>query len=626
MKYKRGVFFSIDAMIALIVILLVILLVIPTSKYTNHSTEVHRDLIETLSTLKIGEVNNSYVQGLILDGKINDLNKSLLEQIGEFYVTNISLAREVTSRLLNELNLTYNLGIWYDNSLIFSSNKTPYEGATNVDTARQIISGIGEEGPPTGFVSKAWLRKIANKKTSLIIKGDLICGRWTTYGWGDYCGVTPTTVDYNFKIPENASIVNAFWLAEPSWVGQSTKLSVNGVTIFDGVINYFETINITSNLHVGNNIATLMGDIGGDDGASHIVIEYFTPDLQTYQFEETFQFNNVKAKSTLYHDKSIFLVNPVYSIDVFINSTSKTELSIRRGAQTFVVGAKNPVNDMINFTNAEIAAAFSVNNISYSEINNEYFFFILKVGIVNPNKDVELGTNSYIRVVTDKINVPFGSIDLTQKIRIDEVSDHWTNTFYRHLVWKFDLPKNAIPIIADWQLGWLAGGSQSGQKASANGIVLYQYPPNSYLPSFSRFGYTPSKTTGLFLNGSNNFTLDFDTNYGVSNESSYGAVSYFIRSFVNYGNTFEKAKGGELTLQFEDGSQRQFIVGDSQDSWDPSIDAVDDSVTRLLSQLDADADGLIDIILDQDNFEIDTLDISGVPYLWSTEVQIRVWY
>ena len=79
-------------------------------------------------------------------------------------------------------------------------------------------------------------------------------------------------------------------------------------------------------------------------------------------------------------------------------------------------------------------------------------------------------------------------------------------------------------------------------------------------------------------------------------------------------------------MQFEDGNVKEIVVGDPNDLWDPEIDAIDDAVERLLSQIDADGNGKIDVILDQDNFEIDTLDISGVPYLWSTEVQIRIWY
>jgi len=33
----------------------------------------------------------------------------------------------------------------------------------------------------------------------------------------------------------------------------------------------------------------------------------------------------------------------------------------------------------------------------------------------------------------------------------------------------------------------------------------------------------------------------------------------------------------------------------------------------------------IDLIIDEDELNVDALDISGVPFIWSTEVQVRRW-
>ena len=123
----------------------------------------------------------------------------------------------------------------------------------------------------------------------------------------------------------------------------------------------------------------------------------------------------------------------------------------------------------------------------------------------------------------------------------------------------------------------------------------------------------------------NNFTLDFGNNYGVSNTSSYGALTFFLRSFVNYGNAFEKAQGGTKLIVFEDGQTKNLQIGNFNDPWDPAKDAIDDAVERLLSQLDANNNGKIDIAIDQASIEIGNLDIAGVPHLWSTEVQVRIW-
>src|SRR3989344_2306842 len=121
---KRGIYFTTDAFIALVIVFLVILVFFPDYETSQISTEVPGDLIETLSLLKVSEINNSYITLLINEGIINTKNKTLLEQIGELYVTNVSLARNLAQDILDEIiPLEKNIGIWYGNALIASVNK-----------------------------------------------------------------------------------------------------------------------------------------------------------------------------------------------------------------------------------------------------------------------------------------------------------------------------------------------------------------------------------------------------------------------------------------------------------------------------------------------------------------------
>lgn len=165
---KRGdtkaVFFSTDALIAIIIIFLTLLISFPLIKYAQHETTVPNDILTTFSSLSVGEINNSYVKNLIAQGKIRDLNKTLLEQIGEFYVTNITLARELGTTLMTELTTQDNIGIWYGNKLITSKNKTSFEAAKNIEINRQTISGIQEGDSVTGFSARAFLSRATPKK------------------------------------------------------------------------------------------------------------------------------------------------------------------------------------------------------------------------------------------------------------------------------------------------------------------------------------------------------------------------------------------------------------------------------------------------------------------------------
>jgi len=153
---KKAIFFSTDVLIAIMIIFLSIVVILPLIKYSHHETELPQDLINVLSLLKTGEVNNSYVEELINQSKITDLNKSLLEQIGEFYVTNTTIAKNLAQSIISEMDIVENIGIWYGNTLVGYQNSSSYETAENVEVRKQIISGIREGESVTGFSARAF--------------------------------------------------------------------------------------------------------------------------------------------------------------------------------------------------------------------------------------------------------------------------------------------------------------------------------------------------------------------------------------------------------------------------------------------------------------------------------------
>jgi len=624
MKNKRGVFFSADAFLALAIILSVLVLFYPVFNRVYFQEDVHYDLMSSLSSIRVGELNNAYVKSVVEQGVISDPNKTLLEQIGEFYVENFTLAREFASVILDDITVEENVGIWFDNELIASKNSTPLEGSREIDVAQQVITGIQKGSPTRGFVAKAWIDGILGKDTLKEVRGDLICGRWKTYSWGDYCGIADTTITYSFVMPLNITVEEAYWLVEPSWVGQPTELFINGNKIFDGEINYFKKFNITNHILPGENYAVLRGSTGGDDGASHILVRHITSEMDTFPKNDKIPFNVVSGKSTLYHEKSIFIPSRINNMEVILNVSRDTSLSIRKDSIIIDVGTKTPSRNRINFSNSEINSALAARGFNYSNLSGEYFFVIVKVGVDRSGRDVALGSDSYIRVNHEDYDVPFGSIDLRRNILLQEYSRRLQNSYYNYIVWNFSLPHSATPLIADWQIGWLSTSQQATQEARANSVVLFKSPPENYVPAFSRFGYT-SEIANVFLKGNNNFTLDFGNSYGASNESSHGTLTYFLKSFVNYGDAKEKAQGGIRRVVFQDGSFLDLNLGNANDVWDPEKDAIDEAVERLLLQFDSELDGKIDLLLSEDSLVVDSLDVSEVPSLWSTRVQIRVW-
>ena len=108
-----------------------------------------------------------------------------------------------------------------------------------------------------------------------------------------------------------------------------------------------------------------------------------------------------------------------------------------------------------------------------------------------------------------------------------------------------------------------------------------------------------------------------------------------LKLSVPYNQTLPKAEGCIWHLVFEDGSETTlyapsdysgskncyFEIGDYDKN-----DTIDDSVYRLLLQLDTNQNGKIDIKFDPSQFSIKSVSLGGITSLWGpAKIEIRVW-
>jgi hypothetical protein len=154
---KRAYFFSLDAFIALLVILGVIFFIKPSSVQISQEMNLQNDLLLTLSSVKVGEIDNSYVQQLIADEEITNLNQSVLEQIGEFYASSNPEAELLAENIIDNLGLEENIGLYFNGIPIATSSVESASDSDNVWTSRQIISGIQQGNSSKGYSSRAFL-------------------------------------------------------------------------------------------------------------------------------------------------------------------------------------------------------------------------------------------------------------------------------------------------------------------------------------------------------------------------------------------------------------------------------------------------------------------------------------
>lgn len=165
---KRGIFFTIDAILAAGILFLVILLVSNSYVFELDKAQVSsmsQDSIRVFTNLNVNEIENDYVKTLISTQVITRENNTFLEQIGEFWAEdNIELAKNFTKNVIDSLvPARFGLGVYVDGEEIYSRNKSI---TRNLISSRKIISGIEKEKPIDGFTSKVLLSGIKSKTTN----------------------------------------------------------------------------------------------------------------------------------------------------------------------------------------------------------------------------------------------------------------------------------------------------------------------------------------------------------------------------------------------------------------------------------------------------------------------------
>jgi hypothetical protein len=161
---KKGMFFTIDSIVAASIILAVILFA--SSFYVKEQPNFYlnylsQDLTRILSTLTVEEIDNEYINERIASGDIKNLDNTLLEQIVEFWAADTDDGREFANKTVSNvtdllMSDTIGFGLWIDNETIYQRDMLIEESLVS---SKKIVSGIEKGGswgetrqnPPTLF-------------------------------------------------------------------------------------------------------------------------------------------------------------------------------------------------------------------------------------------------------------------------------------------------------------------------------------------------------------------------------------------------------------------------------------------------------------------------------------------
>ncbi|PLW80783.1 hypothetical protein C0585_00765 [Candidatus Woesearchaeota archaeon] len=391
MRYKKALIFSMDAFLAATLIITALVLLLNTSymkvpdnlgiSYTS------TDIITAFSNIKIEELNNTYIQSLISNGIINNTNNTILEQIGEFYVTNnsdyaLNLTREVSLQLIppnHGFSIIVNDDEIYKNSVPLSSDLV---------TSRRLISGIEKYKPVRGATSKVYLQGIIEKNDNAY------------FYFGGFIGQGNLSM-FSEELPDDASITSfdiktAFGGNFSFYVNDNncrdfneTEDKMNPDLInLDSCIVYL--VDQENNFTFISNSDLLDSYLAG----GYIKIGYKTSKMNYYTVENPLRHYLPEIDGVINIYDSVYTTGSVKSMKVHLhyNSSQYTYLNIA-GANVYSNNANGTVVDVI-INNTELDSMLSYSFLSNKTIPIRMASYNLTTRISNEsNADVVLITD-----------------------------------------------------------------------------------------------------------------------------------------------------------------------------------------------------------------------------------------
>lgn len=351
MKNKTGFFFSMDALIALMVIVIIILAVYLPIKTQYSPVTLHEDTLKILSTLKVGEIDSDYVRSLILSGKISDLNNSILEQIGEFYAVGDPLAKDLAKEMLEELNPRDNIAIYFNNQFLAGIENLPFEEATNTWIARQTISGI-EEGPSVkGYTARAFLSK--NHLREFFYFGGYVGDGNLSLNLEYFGEIKDASLELaingDFDLYINGNFISTFSKPETEFTPETYSLT-EYLGNFNSGLNEIEIKSASS-------VDNLLYIAGG-----YLSIDYETSGI--YQTRTKKYLPGVEGLINIYD--SFYVPTDLESIDIYLHYNSLYDVFMTIGNTTVYREDSNGIDKSITLTDAELSSL-----LDYSSMNQK---------------------------------------------------------------------------------------------------------------------------------------------------------------------------------------------------------------------------------------------------------------
>ena len=313
------------------------------------------------------------------------------------------------------------------------------------------------------------------------------------------------------------------------------------------------------------------------------------------------------------------------AINVACNAWTDHEIRF----DTIALGGNTKGQDMLKNISACTNGTYyegDYTNISdlYNQVAQDLLdiIFFEQTVIIGENFSSKLYSDSYVEFNYTREESTFGLIITSE----EQFSDAYSGSF--------SLPPNST-IVETRVISY--SGPRWTQNVEINGISIYNI--SEYGIDYLGIGdpYTVN-IPNSFINDTNDVRLTTGISPFNSTEGSQSNKIIFtvVKNLVAFSTITSVAEGCIWTIEFEDDTNITATIPtgytgsntcsylSSGTTYD-SNDAIQSSVYNLLRQLDFDSDGKMDVKFTADNLIITSSEITGIPFGWSTEVQVRRW-
>ena len=351
-KNNKAYFYSIDALIALIVLFSVLMIVKPLHKEKPIEPSIQYDLLKVASSLKISDLSNdSSIQAIITQGSITNTNNTFLEQAVEFNAKQqYSLSQQLFDVLLgylyndesqNELGQNENIGVWVDDKLITAKNSSSFDNSEYIWTAKEIVSGFSGANPGEvkGYSARALLTQ--NYQTKYFYFGGYV-GDGNISAKITYLG-TIKSASMEIAANSNFSVyINGIYAASYSANDSFTPMKYNLTT------SYFNS---------GENLVELRGNIFIAGG--YIKVNYESSEIES---KGKIYFPGIEGVINFYG--SLYIPQSLSSMEIFLHYNSSYDILLSVGNKTVYEG--NSTNNPLRLNNS-----FLSSQLNYLELYNK---------------------------------------------------------------------------------------------------------------------------------------------------------------------------------------------------------------------------------------------------------------